>query len=273
MVKYMKIMLNVKNIPKIKNILKYNNLRKSNISKHINLSPQQVSNNNYNQNKLIKKIIKFFKPKDFKEQQSPIIGKLETPYGRYENIPDPNDLKFDSVDRIMAEIYIKQAKDGYPSYTINHNIEQLRTVPEAVKKLIKPLDINPNGHIDQNTINKAYSIAKKAGDIPPYEYPPTFAGENHISEETISNIIPERGVDISQELPPDISKVDNSIDVVDSRFKIFDKVATDNSIDVDNITDLSEQTSDILSSELMENAIKKSGNLLENLLDSLPDFH
>ena len=61
MVKYMKIMLNVKNIPKIKNILKYNNLRKSNISKHINLSPQQVSNNNYNQNKLIKKIIKFFK--------------------------------------------------------------------------------------------------------------------------------------------------------------------------------------------------------------------
>lgn len=269
----MKVMLNTENFYTVRRILKNNGLLEKNPIQKLSTSTPKISDANYTPNRIIKKIVNFFKPKEFNVENSPIIAKLETPYGRYEDIPDPKDLKFDSVDRIMAEIYIKQAKNGYPGYTVNHNIEQLRNVPDAVKELIKPRDIGADGHIDQNVINKAYSIAKKAGEISPYEYPPSFAGEKHISEETVSNALSEAGVDISQELPTDISGLDTSVDVVDSRFKIFDKVATDNGIDVDNLADLSEHTTGILGEELMENIVKKSGNLLENLLDSLPDFH
>lgn len=274
----MKVMLNTEKIYTIRRIFQNNKLLRENFIPNLKTSASQIPDINYTQNNFIKKIINFFKPKEFNVEKSPIIAKLETPYGRYDDIPDPKDLKFDSVDRIMAEIYIKQAKNGvYPDYTINHNIEQLRHVPDAVKELIKPRDISPNGHIDQNTINKAYSIAKKAGEISPYEYPPSFAGETNISEGTIPNLLSKSidatEGDISHEIPSDISGLDAPLDVVDSRFKIFDKINPDNGIDVDNLADLSEHTTDILGSELIENVVKKSESFLENLLDSLSDFH
>ena len=174
----------------------------------------------------------------------------------------------------MAEIYVKQAKNGEPGYIIKHNLEQIRDVPDAVKELIKPRDISPDGHIAQNTINKAYSIAKQAGEIPTYKYPPTFAANVDISESTsLSKSIDAPQIDISHEIPSEISGLDAPVDVVDSRFEIFNKIDSDNGIDVDNLTDLSAQMTDILDSDVIENVVKKSGNILENLLDSLPDFH
>lgn len=274
----MKVMLNTEKIYTIRRMFQNNELSRKNFITNIKTSALQISDTNSTQNKFIKKVINFFKPKDkeFNVEQSPIIAKLEGQYGRFD-IPDPKNLKYGSVDRILAEIYVKQAKNGEPGYIIKHNLEQIRDVPDAVKELIKPRDIYPDGHIDQNTINKAYSIAKKAGEISPYEYPPSFAGETNISEGNITNLLSKSidatEGDISHEIPSDISGLDTPVDVVDSRFKIFDKIDSDNGIDVDNLTDLSAQTTDILDSDVIENVVKKSGNILENLLDSLPDFH
>lgn len=271
----MKVMLNTEKIYTIRRMFQNNELSRKNFIPNIKTSALQISDTNSTQNKFIKKVINFFKPKDkeFNVEQSPIIAKLEGQYGRFD-IPDPKNLKYGSVDRILAEIYVKQAKNGEPGYIIKHNLEQIKEVPDVVKKMIKPHDISPNGHIAQNTINKAYSIAKQAGEIPTYKYPPTFAANVDISESTsLSKSIDAPQIDISHEIPSEISGLDAPVDVVDSRFEIFNKIDSDNGIDVDNLTDLSVQTTDILDSDVIENVVKKSGDILENLLDSLPDFH
>ncbi len=276
----MKVMLNTEKIYTIRRMFQNNELYRKNIIPNMKTSALQISDTNSTQNKFIKKVINFFKPKDkeFNIEQSPIIAKLEieSPYGRFD-MPDYENLKYGSAERKLAEIYVTQAKNGDPSYIIKHNLEQIRHIPDEVKELISQQDISPNGQIDQNKINKAYSIAKKAGKISPYEYPPSFAGETNISEGNITNLLSKSidapQIDISHEIPSEISGLDAPVDVVDSRFEIFNKIDSDNGIDVDNLTDLSAQTTDILDSDVIENVVKKSRNILENLLDSLPDLH
>ena len=227
--------------------------------------------------KVIKNIIHLFKPKEFLSVQSSIIAKIETPYGRFDDIPDPKDLKYGSVDRIMAEIYSQQAQTGYPGYTVNHNIEQLRHVPDAVKDLIKPLDVRADGHIDQNTINKAYNIAKKAGKVSPYEYPPTFAGKPDLASEAQPTLgrgsLEHLGTELSAELPADISGGGKFIEALDSRFKIFDGMDSNIEIDSEHLTDLTSNVSDAIDSDILHNIVKKSGDVLGDLLDSISDLH
>lgn len=216
--------------------------------------------------KFIKKLVnKFFKPKELETVQAPIITKMEMPYYRFGEVPDPQDLAYNSAQRKLAEIYVRQAESGIPGFTVERNIEAMRSVPDVVKEMLNPLDVQADGHIDQNTINKAYDIAKKAKKISPYEYPPMFAGK----PEELSNALETLHPHIASEITP----LEGNTELLDSRFKIFEGVNSDIDINSEHISDIASDVGDALDSDVFRSIIKKSGDGLTDMLDSITDLY
>lgn len=218
--------------------------------------------------KFIKKIVnRLFKPKEVETVHSPIIAKMEMPYYRFGEVPDPKDLDYNSAQRKLAEIYVRQTEGGMPGYTVERNIEAMRTVPDVVKEMIKPLDIQADGHIDQNTINKAYDIAKKAKKISPYEYPPMFAGKptpinQPLSTSSTEPILLRDNID---NFNPEYNRIFEDLD--DNLHTITDSISMDQELSVDKI-------SSVLDSDFIEQGdsiVKKVGNLLDGLSDIISD--
>lgn len=220
--------------------------------------------------KIITKLVnKFFKPKELETVHAPIITKMEMPYYRFGEIPDPQDLAYNSAQRKLAEIYVRQAQSGIPSYTVERNIEAMRSVPDVVKDMLNPLDIQADGHIDQNTINKAYDIAKKAKSISPYEYPPMFAGkpEEILSEtsETLESLKPH--------ITSEITSLEDNIEILDPRFKIFEEGSPNLDIDSEHLSSITSNVGEALDSDIIQNIIKKSGDDIADMLDAFTDLY
>lgn len=220
--------------------------------------------------KFIKKLVnKFFKRKELETAQAPIITKMEMPYYRFGEVPDPKDLEYNSAQRKLAEIYVRQAENGIPGYTVERNIEAMRSVPDVVKNMLNPLDVQADGHIDQNTINKAYDIAKKAKKISPYEYPPMFAGKPEELLSDASNSLETLHPHIASE----ITSLEGNAELLDSRFKIFEGVDSDIDINSEHISDIASNVGDALDSDVIRSIIKKSGDGITDILDSITDLY
>lgn len=212
--------------------------------------------------KFIKRLVNLFrKPKDFDVVESPIIARMDSYYDRIGDITNDRYLEpvgkglYGTVDEKLAEIYMNQSQVGLPSTILQQNIEAMGRVPEEVKMLLKPQDITYDGHVDQQMVNKAYAMAKKAGKISQYEYAPYFAGKLHEPSELSAEIITPN----------------NKLEAIDSRFNIFEDAGSGGDAISEHLEDITVGVHDLISetvaSEVTENIFKKAGDFLENLLD------
>ena len=94
--------------------------------------------------------------------QKPVIAEMQGYYAK--------------ASEKLSDIYLDRKADDLRTDVVQHNIKEFDNLPEAIKKCIKPSDIDRNGHIDQKLIDDLWKSGKETNAYGVWGNPPRFEG-------------------------------------------------------------------------------------------------
>lgn len=107
---------------------------------------------------------KVFKSKDAKTSDSLIIAKMARK-GWYQDVSEK-----------LNDIWVEAKSNNEYTGILDNNISAYNRLPQPIKEMLKPEDVDYYGHISQYKVDKLYEHAKAAKLIPQDAYPPSFHG-------------------------------------------------------------------------------------------------
>lgn len=130
---------------------------------------------------------------NLKTIEKPIIANLKSYYR--------------NAEEKLNDIYLDRLKNKLPIDTVKHNRDQFDKLPDAIKDVIKPSDIDRIGHIRQSYVEDIWKSAKAAKKTGVYGNCPRFKGgpEDGVLDTLHTDIISEVGMTESLDLIPETS--------------------------------------------------------------------
>ena len=102
-----------------------------------------------------------------------------------------------SAEEKLNKIYLDQKAAGYYTKRIENNIEKFDKLPDSVKKCVRDIDINRDGYVSQDTIDKAWAAAQKSNAydmrLEP-STPPRFNGRLEESTDVLPHDMDDSGL-------------------------------------------------------------------------------